>query len=242
MTHFIEIIGVGPTPLRFKLSGNSATIGSSRACQIPIPHREVSEHALVLDIRGNDFWVQNLNSYPIYVGMDEVAPNTWSPWSSGETIQLTRSVSLTIVTEEDATAEGDAAAAKKSEGDAKGFDFSKWLQILIIIGCFTGAPILLFADKDEVTGVIDKQFDFNEVVRNLESRKNDVEFETLKKYLQQAWMSDRRWRKKSPATVMKYYELLVNHRLVRENPTQDEIVASIGDYAKRRLSELRFDQ
>lgn len=242
MSYYLEIYGVPNSPQHVPLVDNSGVIGSAADSQIQIAHAEVSAQALMLDIRGNDFWVQNLNPYSIYVGMDEVAPNAWSPWDVGETIQLTKNVSLTVhKTAETARAKTGTAADGES-GEVKSLDVSKIIQIIIIVLCFIGAPILLFTKNDEVTGVIDKEFNFNEIVENLQSKSKNIEYDTVRKYLQQAWMADRRWRKKNPNSVMKFYELLVNHRLVRENPDHDANLIAISDYAKRRLSDLRFDQ
>jgi hypothetical protein len=241
MSYSIEIKIPGRSSHRMSLNGNSGMIGSSKSCQFPIDHREVSAQALLLDVRGGNFWIQNLNPYSIYVGMDEVTPNAWSPWSAAETIQLTQSVSLTLI-DENAGVAGAKLDSKEASDSASGFDMGKLLQLVVIGICFLGAGFLLFGPKSDVAGVIDKEFDFNEVVSKLHNSSNDVEYETVRRYLQQAWTADRRWRKSKPEYVMKYYELLVNHRLVRENPKREEIMNEISDYAKRRLSDLRFGQ
>ena len=95
---------------------DSATVGSSSANQVPIVHAEVSEQALLIDVRGDDFWVQNLNPYSIYVGMEEVTPNGWSPCELGEPIQLTKSVSLSVVQEEQVQ---KTSARMKMAGEAQ---------------------------------------------------------------------------------------------------------------------------
>lgn len=239
MSYSIDIHIPGSSPQRMPLNGASGTIGSSKSCQFPIDHREVSAQALLLDVRGGNFWIQNLNPYSIYVGMEEVTPSAWSPWAASETIQLTQSVSLTLINEI-ASAAGAKADSKEVSETSSGFDVGKLLQVLVIGVCFLGAGFLLFAPKSDVTGVIDKEFNFNGVVAQLQNKSNDVEYETVRRYLQQAWTADRRWRTSRPDFVMKYYELLVNHRLVRENPKREEIMDDISDYGKRRLSDLRF--
>jgi hypothetical protein len=102
--------------------------------------------------------------------------------------------------------------------------------------------MILLADKEEVVGEIDKEFDFNQVVSDLEMQNDDIEYVTVRKYLQQAWMADRRFRKTSPESVLQFYELLVNHRLVRENPDNNPTLDEIGQYATRRLAALRFQE
>lgn len=238
MSYFIDINGVPNSPQRVVLNGNSGgTLGSASNCQIPIDHEEVSPQALLLDVRGDDFWIQNLNPYSIYVGMEEVTPNAWGPWTVGETIQLTKSVSLTIG--EQVVEEG--ALADEHDDGKLSLDAAKIAQILLIAICLVGAPLLLFSDKDEVGGVIDKRFNFNQVVKDLgPDAEQDIEYLTVRKYLQQAWMADRRFRRRNKATVVRSYELLVNHRLVRENPDDRETLTEIGDYAKRKLASLRY--
>ena len=170
--------------------------------------------------------------------MEEVTPNAWGPWTVGETIQLTKSVSLTI--NEQLSEEEEAAGGKQEEGKTK-LDGSKIAQIVLIVVCFLGAPLLLFTDNDDVSGEIDKRFNFNQVVKDLGPEADrDIEYETVRKYLQQAWMADRRFRNRRPSIVRKSYELLVNHRLVRDNPDENQTLAEIQDYATRRLAALRF--
>ena len=241
MSYFIEINVPGNSPRRVPLQGNSGTIGSAKSCQIPIEHHEVSAQALLIDVRGGDFWVQNLNPYSIYVGLDEVTPNAWSPWTNGETIQLTQSVSLTMINEQ-LNASGSKSDSGGVSSESKGMDVGKLFQVLLIGVCFVGAGFILFAPKKDVAGVIDKEFEFNEVVEKLELKSINVEYETVRRYLQQAFMADRRWSESRPETVMKFYELLVNHRLVRENPNDDATLDEVASYAKRRLSTLRFDE
>ena len=241
MSYFIDINGVPNSPQRVVLNGNAGgTLGSAITCQIPIDHEEVSEQALLLDVRGEDFWIQNLNPYSIYIGMEEVTPNAWGPWAVGETIQLTKNVSLTIG--EQVTEEGTADAEATDESKL-GLDAGKIAQIALIAVCFIGAPLLLFTDNDEVGGVIDKKFNFNQVVSDLKvDADEDIEYLTVRKYLQQAWMADRRFRQRNRATVIKSYELLVNHRLIRNNPDNNETLDEIGEYAKRRLASLRYQR
>jgi hypothetical protein len=239
MSYFIDVHIPGSSPQRVPLSGSSGTIGSARSCQVQIEHHEVATQALMLDVRGGDFWIQNLNPYSIYVGIDEVTPKAWSPWTANQTIQLTQSVSLTLGNEQHgATAAGDKTRVEAEE--AKSWDAGKLFQLLVIGICFLGAGFLLFGPKSDVAGVIDKEFDFNEVVATLRSQSNDVEYDTVRRYLQQAWMADRRWRTSRPESVMRYYEILLNHYLVRENPKRDETLDEIAEYAKRRLRNLRF--
>ena len=119
MTYFMEINGVPNSPQRHELGSSGGTIGSGSGCQIQVAHAEVSDQALLLDIRGKDFWLQNLNPYSIYVGMEEVTPNAWSPWPIGETLQLTKSVSLTIQ-EQTATEEAGGARRKIEEKNRVG--------------------------------------------------------------------------------------------------------------------------
>lgn len=131
----------------------------------------------------------------------------------------------------------------EANASANGLDISKLIQIAIIIFCFAGAALILLNPKDDVGGVIDKEFDFNQTVKDLEfEASNNIEYRTLRRYLQQAWMADRRYRTTEPSTARKSYELLVNHRLVRENPTDDETLDEIAEYAKRRLATLRFKE
>jgi hypothetical protein len=239
MSYFIDIHIPGTAPHRIPLSGSSGTVGSARSCQIPIEHHEVSAQAMILDIRGGDFWIQNLNTYSIYVGLDEVTPKAWSPWTANQTIQLTQSVSLTLGNEKLAA----TSASDKTKGEveeSKSWNAGKLFQLLLICACFLGAGFLLFGPKSDVAGVIDKEFDFNQIVETLQSQSNDIEYDTVRRYLQQAWMADRRWRTSRPETVMRYYEMLVNHHLVRENPKGDPTLDEIADYAKRRLRNLRF--
>ena len=135
----------------------------------------------------------------------------------------------------------DLATTADSES-ASGLDISKLIQILLIVFCFAGAALILLNPKDNVGGEIDKEFDFNQVVTELEIKQDDYEYVTVRKYLQQAWMADRRFRKSQPEAVMRYYELPINHRLLRENPDNDPTLAEIAEYATRRLSDLRFDE
>ncbi len=244
MPYLIEINGAQDSPQHVRLVGGSATVGSSSANQVPIFHAEVSERALLIDVRGDDFWVQNLNPYSIYVGMEEVTPNGWSPCELGEPIQLTKSVSLSVVQEEQVQkTSARAKLAGEANGAAKGLDISKLIQIVIIVGCFAGAALILLNPKDDVGGVIDREFDFNQTVRDLEfEAANNIEYRTVRRYLQQAWMADRRFRSIEPDTVRKSYELLVNHRLIRENPAGDETLNEISEYAKRRLATLSFKE
>lgn len=240
MSYFIDVHIPGSATQRIPLSGSSGTLGSSKSCQISIDHHEVAAQALVLDVRGGDFWIQNLNPYSIYVGIDEVTPKAWSPWTLNQTIQLTQAVSLTLGNQQLAATATEKAKAEAEE--AKAWDAGKLFQLLVIGVCFLGAGFLLFGPKSDVAGVIDKEFNFNEVVNTLRSHSNDVEYDTVRRYLQQAWMADRRWRTSRPESVMRYYEILLNHHLVRENPKGDSTIDEIADYAKRRLRNLRFRQ
>jgi hypothetical protein len=239
MSHFIDVHIPGNPAHRISLNGSSGTIGSARSCQFPIEHREVSAQALLLDVRGGDFWIQNLNPYSIYVGLEEVTSKSWSPWAANDTIRLTQSVSLTLIDDQLVP----TGAGNRSKGEAEestSWDLGKIFQVVIIAVCFLGAGVLLFGPKSDVAGVIDKEFEFNQVIEKLAMESQNVEYETVRRYLQQAWMADRRYRATRPETVIRYYEMLVNHRLVRENPKRDPTLYEINDYAKRRLSNLRF--
>lgn len=171
--------------------------------------------------------------------MEEVTPNGWSPCELGAAIQLTKSVSLLVAKEELAS---DPQSDSETEGDASGFDVSKIIQIVLIVVCFLAAVMILLADKDEVVGEIDSQFDFNQSVSELAIKDDDIEYVAVRRYLQQAWMADRRFRNTRPQMVMYCYELLINHRLVRENPDSNQTLTEIAEYGKRRLSSLRFNE
>ena len=123
MSYYIEINGVPNSPQRYVLGESGGSIGSGTSCQFRIEHQEVSDQALLLDIRGDDFWVQNLNPYSIYNGMEEVTPNAWSPWTVGDTIQLTKSIALTIgqqaVTEDGAPIEEEETKKKWDKSPTK---------------------------------------------------------------------------------------------------------------------------
>ncbi len=244
MAYFIEINGLPDSPQRIMLDGKSGTIGSGASCQIPIAHAEVADQALLIDVRGDDFWVQNLNTYSIYVGMDEVTRGAWAPWATGDTIQLTKSISLLIGEQEDVV-EG---AVKGEASGSGGLDTNKILQMVIIVVCLVAAAAILLNNPDETGGEIDSQFSFNETVKSLEDDySGDIEYTTIRRYLQQAWMADRRFRSRQPTAVMKYYELLINHRLIRENDNKeeedkDQNLTEISEYAMRRLANLRFKE
>jgi hypothetical protein len=235
MSHFIEINGLPDSPSRVPCSGGSMMIGSSSNCEVVIAHPEVAAQALVVDVRSGSFWIQNLNPYSIYAGVEEVASQEWSPCEVETVVQLTKSVSLRIV--EGQTSDTPGAAVAK---DSQPLDASKILQMVIIAACFIGALFILMADKGEISKDFDRKFDFNATVRALTLYEDDIEYVTVRRYLQQAWMADRRFRNRRPGTVMKCYEILINHRLVRENPDNSETLTEINEYAKRRLSNLRY--
>jgi hypothetical protein len=248
MAYYIEINGLNANPKNFALTQNSATVGSELGCDIRIEHEEAEPKALQIDVRGDNFWVQNCNPYSIFVGNQEVRSHAWSAWPLDESIQMTRSLSLHIRFHDEAAAakmKAAGAAAAGEEVKKTGSNTNKLIQIALIVGCFVAAPLFLLApsgEKEEKSAATEN-FDFDEIVAELTLKsKNNNEYRALLKYLQQARVADRRWKKEKPELVAKYYALLLNHRLIDDpnETSKDEILASINELAKEKIRELRY--
>jgi len=264
MSFFFEIEGISSEPLQRPLGNETHLMGSSNQCDMWFEHPELESRALQVDVREDDVWLQNLNPYPIYVGEEEVASNAWASWGLSETVQLTRSIKVTLMQKNEESVLGKGSASLDQEHH-DGMDVSKIVQMVVAGACFLVAPLILFSGNGENAGVTqDADFSFAEVIESLESRSTAREIQVVRDHLQRAWMADQRWsRSKGHRNlVVQRYRQLVKLRLMRstnlsiedsdDNETMmrqlarkedlpDDVVAALVDIkmlAQRRLADL----
>ena len=246
MAYTIEIDASGDTFQR-QLNDGSNILGLSDDCNIRVQNSELQEQSLHIDVRSEDVWVQNLNPYPIYVGEEEVSSNAWSNWEEQDEIQLTKSISvrlLKIVPQQE-----DDEEVIKTDGKSTGLDIGKLLQIILIVVCFTLAPIILFSGSDETvsaTEVLD--FDLDETLDSLESEITNPEVRQIRNRLQLAWIADQRMVSSSfdNQNVVKAYERLGSCRLLdsklldrtKLRSGTKEAILSIASFTQDRLVSL----
>ncbi len=250
MNYVIEITGATSEEIRRELSGESNLLGSGSRCSIQLSHPELEESALQIDVRADDVWIQNLNPYSIYLGAEEVKANAWAHWEMDSPIQLTQSISVELQKVVPKAAEGAAETKEASDASKKSLNTAKIVQIGLIVVCFAAAPIIMFSGKGETAVAASQEsFEFNDTIELLtKNAALSPEIRVLRDSLQRAWMADVRWEKTNPDIVVRRYQQLTNHRLVRMdedklkqagfNDDVNDAIADIRLLAKRRLSEL----
>ena len=216
MSFYFEINGIGSEPIQRPLVNETHLVGSSNRCDLQFNHPELEAHALQVDIRGDDVWLQNLNPYSIYVGDEEVANNAWASWELSETVQLTRSISVRLV-EQALKAEAGGNVDREESGNGKkgGVDTSQIIQIIVAGVCFLIAPLILFSGGGESATVEKSNFNFQDTIEILETHSSGREIEVVRDHLQRAWMADQRWSRSHKSLVVNRYRQLVKLRLMR---------------------------
>ena len=231
MSFYLEIDGIGSEPIQRALGDETHVLGSSNRCDMQLNHAELEPRSLQVDVRGDDVWLQNLNPYSIYVGDEEVANNAWASWGISETVQLTRSISVTLIKE---VLESDtpinAGQGESGEVQKGGVDTSKIIQMAVAGACFLVAPLILFSGNGESAAVERSNFNFADTIEALESDSSSREIKVVRDHLQRAWMADQRWSKSSShkSLVVNRYQQLVKLRLLRATDLTVEDSADSG--------------
>jgi hypothetical protein len=239
MNYLVEITGATPEPLRRQLSDESNLLGSSDRCNLCLDHSELEPTALQIDVRADDVWIQNLNPYSIYMGAEEVKSNAWAHWHIGDPVQLTQSISIELEKMIPQVAAG-AELVDPDEEDAKSkLNTSKIIQIVLIVVCLAVAPILLFSGGGgKLETNQDEAFLFNETAEHLAANEHkSPEIKTLRERLQSAWVAERRWKRSNKGFVIKRYQQLANHRLLKIDLEKLDSSTTVG----RNLSEAMQD-
>ena len=241
MSHQLKIQVAGLAPETVELTSGSSRIGREPGSEVRIDHPEVSAQAAVLQNRGGAMLVQNLNSYPVYVGSDAIAPSAWADWPAGQTLQLTRSVSLELVDASEPTGE----VKELDDEEARRKKTMSTINLAIIIACCVGIVFLLTVDN-EGGGSKKLKFTSESLVVELTEKivagqgQSQVENKNLRRYLQKAWSADQRLADKDPQRVVQAYEYVLYHPLVRNAPESDEeLYGKIRKLTRSRLQVLK---
>ena len=215
-------------------------VGRNSACQIVIDHPEVFDQVATLECRGGVYFVQNLCPYDIFVGRQSCPPRTWGPWQTGETLRLSKSVSLELVADGAApgaiakpggtTSGAEGSPAQDSEGRRK------MIQLGVTLGCLALGGLLLTNGGSTSTPAV--QVTFEELLAEL--NQTQPRNEILRDLLQSAWTIDLRVRKHGDRNdAIRAYHLLLDQKSVREAPVDTmSLYGRIKVFANHRIAAL----
>ncbi len=239
----------GQPDLTLPLKGGRLRIGSNPQCELPIDHPEVAALALMLEYRGGAFFVQNLNSYDIYVDNETLHAQSSSLWSVGQDLYLTQSVTLRLQGGPSPNVEGGAAqtGAKSTSVDKKGTSTTEtkpasnraFYQITTIVLCALIAFYALSTDSSRSGPTIAS---FDSLCAGFpENSKITREQRNLRNYLQDAWLIDIRAGNYSPDVAINAYTLVLEHPLIANAVAgNDNLPGQIKAFAASRI--LRYER
>jgi len=221
-----------------RLDSEVNVLGTSDTCNLQFEHNELSRESLNIEVNSGEIWINNRNSYSIYVGDEEVPAGSWAQWNIGTQISLTRSISLELIGSESQETL-NSSAAKPVQNSS--MSFGTIAQMVVIGLCFVGA-IAIFAggkrssvpqELQETSFQLEASID--ELIPYEEMRP---EIRSLRRMLQKAWLSDRRWSSTNRPIVVKNYQDLLNHQYFRTQSAVPVDIDSIKIFAKSRISAL----
>ena len=238
MLHSVRIHLGDEDSTDLSLDSEVNVFGTSDTCNLQFEHNELSEESLNIEVNSGEIWINNRNSYSIYVGDEEVPGGSWAQWNTGVQISLTRSISLELIGSE--TQETlNSSAAKPVQSSS--MNFGTIAQMVVIGLCFAGA-IAIFAGGKRPSGAEELQetsfqleASIDELIPHEERRP---EIRSLRRLLQKAWLSDRRWSSTNSPIVVKNYQDLLNHQYFRTQSAVPVDIDSIKIFAKSRISAL----
>jgi len=230
------------------LQPRTARLGRDRGCEVHIEHAEVAPHAATVDWQGGSFLIQNQCPFDIYLGQQPLAQYAWAVWPAGERLQLTRSVSLTLVSDRAATAATPGAgpspeAADQSAEDAtpskKQSDGTKKLvQLVVIAVCVALAPLLL---RDRSRTLPESADSFQDLVSALKDKQPLTESDELVcNYLCEAWMLEQRQlNSEDQQQATRIYQLLMEQKDIRSaEMDRSSLYGRIKLFAAHRVAAL----
>jgi len=239
MPEVLTIRCAGAADNRITLERRMARIGSDPACEINVGHAEVAPHAATIDYRGGVYLFQNLNPFPVYLDSQMVSPEQWVPWAMGQEVRLTRSVSLKLESAGQAVAGGPAApgeVAEEAAAAAPGKSRKQLIQAIVIAACFGGSVLLL--TTEDTSSPAQSTESLQQLVADCGQKKDATyQDQVILKYLQEAWIADRR--SGGGEAAVRSYQLLLNHPKISSAPTEGTSLESrIKQFASRRLASI----
>ncbi|HMO85049.1 MAG TPA: FHA domain-containing protein, partial [Lacipirellulaceae bacterium] len=129
------------------LRRESLRLGSVAGSDLRVPHSEVAPHAATLDCRGESVLICNNNEFPIYVGERRVEPNAWLDWHDGETVLLTRQVTLQLRRAKPSRGRGDAGEGAGKDASTGQLSSRQMTQVAVLAPCGLIALFALVQDS-----------------------------------------------------------------------------------------------
>jgi hypothetical protein len=233
----------GLPPIEWPLVDGRVILGSDPSCHLHVDFHEIAPRAANIEVRGGAVFLQNLNGFPIYVGQQELAPQTLVEWPPDQPVQLTHSVSLSL-------ADHQADAAEGAEGADPGKARKSTIQIAVICLCAILGYYLLVTDDSSNASYRQLDYTFGDLITEFEStlpmtggRRDfsalSYEDRTTLDYLTEARTLDQRFGKTDPQRAIAAYELLIKYRPIRDaEVSSDTLRGRIKSYAAARLDDL----
>jgi hypothetical protein len=237
----LRIQRIGHPDAEVELQPGTVQVGRNQACQVVIDHPEVGDQVATVECRGGNYFAQNLCPYAIFIGQQSVAPRAWSPWLPGETLRLSKSVSLDLVAVAETPGKkvkSAASAADDATSTPDGEGRRKLIQLVVTIGCLAlGGLLLMSNDSDRQVGGA-KPVTFEELLEQL--KQSQPRDKNLSNLLQEAWTIDLRVRRRgNRADAIKAYDTLLAYPEVRDAKSdRNSLYGSIKVFANERRLAL----
>ncbi len=221
-----------------ELSEGKHQVGSDPNGSIAIRHREVAPRALALECSGGVVFVENCNSYSVYIGREPLAPGQITEWRDGTTIQLTRSVSASLrhVVKPDSIIDDGS--------DLLGSRKQMAIQAGVIACCLLLCTWMLTTDSksratEEQTAVtFDELVSLYEQAGGTELVKLKHEHRILLTYLTEARGQELRWQGRNQKQSRQAYELILASNLSSNLGSNDQLMDLTQQYAASRIAAL----
>ncbi len=234
MAEKLVIRVVGGSDIEAPLEQRAVRLGRDPGCDLHVDHPEVAPHAITLDYRNGSYLLENHSPFVVYLGQQAIEQNAQVAWPVGRQLQLTRSVSLTLMPGAAAASASAAAAAEEASEVAQAQRRRKILQIAVIAVCAVVAPILLLSERKNQPVPVGG---FQELIEQL--RREHPEATAVRDAFQKAHALDLRddpqylW-----ATVDAYQQLLALEEIRSAEPDGDDAFGRIRRRAAQRVRVL----
>ncbi|MDC0936633.1 FHA domain-containing protein [Pirellulales bacterium] len=227
----------------FPLRKASLTLGSAPQLELRVPHPEVASKAATIDNRGPSALIINHNSFPIFVGAEQIEPGGCAPWTPGDVVQLTRNISLGLDGVSGDRRPGDASAGQSGRRYQSGGSKHGQIPKFAVIGVCLFLSVFMLI-RGEVSQTSGPQISFAELLEQTMHLRtlnpNNAEpLEQILTTLQDAQVAELRFRHTDPKQVVKAYRRLLATEVVRRpNDVQKDLAVKLKQYGSERIQAM----
>ena len=219
----------------------SLRLGSKAGMELRVPHPEIIDHAATIDYRGQSALLINKNPFAIFVGSNRVEPNACAPWKAGERVQLTKNVTLDLERSTEEQGGTTTLDENKKQKAASEFDSKQIIQLTVIVVCgLLGCLTMLKGEAAERAAT----YSFSELLHETHNLQ-EIETGHSEKLvsaltaLQDAHITEIRWRNTNPQRVIRAYNHLLQSALVRRpTPAQEDLASKIKLYGSQQIQAI----